>query len=154
MFSLFLAQVIDAKFGQIVCLIINKTDVHNGLLEISVIMPILLKIILLLRTMLQKEKETVVNIPVYCRIQKSFDPTEEYFRDFRGFKMDQGLGLLLLNGLEWFEIGNNQPMTSASSHFRVTLEQIPLSLGGLRNHHRSRKPQEIFSKEIPSGKIS
>ena len=48
MFSLFLAQVIfneiDAKFGQIVCLIvpykINKTDVYNGLLEISVIMPI------------------------------------------------------------------------------------------------------------------
>ena len=39
--------------------------------------------------------------------------------------MDQGLGLLLLNGLEWFEIGNNQPMTYASSHFRVTLEQIP-----------------------------
>ena len=91
-----------------------------------------------------------MNTPVYCRIQKSFDPTEEYFR---GFKMDQGLGLLLLNGLEWFEIGNNQPMTSASSHFRVTLEQIP-SLGGLRNHHRFRKPQEIFSKEITSGKIS
>ena len=62
-------------------------------------------------------------IPVYCRIQKSFDPTEEYFRDFRGFKMDQGLGLLLLNGLEWFEIGNNQPMTSASSHFRALLNK-------------------------------
>ena len=116
------------------------------------IMPILLKTLLLLLCF--KKKENVVTFSVYCRIQKSFDPTEEYFRDFRGFKMDQGLGLLLLNGLEWFEIGNNQPMTSASSHFRVTLEQIPLSLGGLRNHHRSRKPQEIFSKEIPSGKIS
>ena len=51
--------------------------------------------------------------------------------------MDQGLGLLSLNGLEWFEIGNNQPMTFASSHFRVTLEVIPT--GGFRKHHRSRK---------------
>ena len=40
-----------------------------------------------------------------------YSSNEEYFRDFRGFKMDQGLGLLLLNGLEWFEMGNNQPLT-------------------------------------------
>ena len=85
-------------------------------------MPILLKTLLLL-LWFRKEKENVFNTPVYCRIQKSFDPTEEYFRDFRGFKMDQGLGLLLLNGLEWFEIGNNQPMTSASSHFRALLNK-------------------------------
>ena len=48
MFFLFLAQVIfneiDAKIGQIVCLIvpceINETGIYNRLLEISVIMPI------------------------------------------------------------------------------------------------------------------
>ena len=115
MFSLFLAQVIfneiDAKIGQIVCLIVPCEINETGVFARNFSYHAYLTEKYTTTTILQKEKGNVVNIPVYCRIQKSFDPTEEYFRDFRGFKMDQGLGLLLLNGLEWFEMGNNQPLT-------------------------------------------